>query len=110
MINWLVVTVNTYRNLFMAFETISHDSGGGAGHDNYSVHPAWRDQLAVAEAALSTLTGEREPATDEFEAFCIGEEGEHDDIAARSTTLLMTSKLLTSFFNDWDTGPDGEML
>lgn len=123
MTDWLIVTANTYRNLFMAFETISHDSGGGAGHDNYSVHPAWRDQLPLAEAALSTLTGDRAPVgapppegqpdpylDGDFCTFCIGEQNAMMAIAARSEALTMTSALLCSFFEGWATGPDGGEL
>jgi hypothetical protein len=112
MVDFVLVTEQSHPNLFKAFETISHDSGGGAGHDNYSVHPAWAPYLTEAETALAGLSGGRDgdDLDGDFSTFCIGDVVDMSRIAARSRELTRTLVLLNSFFEDWDKGPNGEEL
>lgn len=93
------MTATSHPLLHEAFETISHDSGFGAGHEGYSVPPEWADRLAEAEAALGTLD------RIDFEVFCIGDADEMEEICLRSPQLERAHALLGSFFEDWGIDP-----
>lgn len=84
------ITKASHPLLFAACETISHDAGGLAGWPSHSL-PDDAD-LALAEAALDTLTAE------ERNAFAIGEEREMAALAQRSAALAHTHRLLTAFW------------
>ena len=96
---WVDVTAATFPRLHEAFSTISHDAGMGADHESYSVSPEWVPRLAEAEQAISLLDEE------DFETFCIGDQEEMAEIAARSVQHQRAADLLSAFFNDWEEAP-----
>jgi hypothetical protein len=93
----IAVTSQSHPLLYSAFESISHDSGGGAGHPYHRVPARFVDGVEVAESALATLN------PDEFETFCIGDQCVADVIAKRSPDLQRTHDFLNTFFDEWTT-------
>ena len=96
---YMDITSTSHPHLYEAFETISHDGGGGAGHASYSVPRVWTPYLDTVDKALSALTEE------ELSTFCTGEETDMGEIARRSHDLRLSSILLNSFFEDWMYSP-----
>jgi hypothetical protein len=90
----MIITKTDYPKIFEAFETISHDCGGGAGHHNYAVPEVYAPRLADYEVKLNALTDA------DFEDFCIGE---HNDMLAISERdgYQPVSDFLTDFFDGW---------
>lgn len=96
---FFAVTAASHPVLFEVFETISHDGGGSAGHDSYSVPASLEANAARAEVFLGRLTAE------ERQIVAAGDQDE----AAKIMTARNTSEgdrqevdaLLNAFFEDW---------
>lgn len=98
------VTRETFPTLHAVFEDISHDSGGSAGHESYSVPDSRRVHAERCEAVLSKLSeadrrtlayGDQDEAQEILKLNC--RDAEESD---------MVDDFLNGFFEDWslDTG------
>lgn len=83
------VTKAEFPTLFEAFETISHDGGGRAGHRSYVLAGSW--DFARVDRELATLTAEQ------LQEFCIGD---HDENADRRAELPYCEEVLNAFFEE----------
>lgn len=92
---WHLVTQDSHPALFLVFESISHDAGFGAGHDNYSVPVNYTKEQLLDLDMILTMMG-----TDKARDFAIG--GEDDRPANLSEELQILDKFLNHFFNDWE--------
>lgn len=93
------VTAASHPILFEVFEAISHDGGGSAGHDSYSVPAGLEERAARAEAFLSRLT------SDERDTVAIGDQDEAAGILAERRESEAegadVDAFLNAFFEDW---------
>lgn len=91
------VTSTNFSNIYRAFEAISHDRGTQAGHKSYWIPDDWAFlRLTQIDFALGHLPN------DEFEIFCIGEQGEAEHLAGEYSFLMDAHLLLNQFFEeDW---------
>lgn len=93
------VTAATHPALFEVFETISHDGGGSAGHDSYSVPAGMEECAARADAFLARLSPEQRQDA------AIGEESEAEEAMAAHAQSVEewseVSNFLNLFFDDW---------
>lgn len=90
------ITKESHPFIHEAFEIISHDFGGGAGHEFYEVPQVYADHLPLFEETLRGCDAEGT-----FEDFCIGEMSDVENIARRSGALAVTNQFLNAFFDDW---------
>lgn len=101
----LRVTKENNPALHEAFETISHDGGGRAGHEWYEVPRDWVVFVETANATLAQLT------TAELETFCIGDQEEQKHMISGKMNgpsrlnLTAAHVLLFAFFDSgWERG------
>lgn len=97
MVDVFLVTATTCPATFAAFEIIAHDSGRGAGHQNYAVPLEWLEQIGAIETELQAL---REASLTDFETVCIGEQTEAQTIVTRQG-ITLADRLLQRFFEEF---------
>lgn len=101
----VAVTAATFPRLHDAFETISHDSGGSAGHDSYFVPAAWAAWLPSIEKTLAGMD-----PTERDEGFVMGEGSEVEALVHRRPELAPAHRLLNAFFDDFHGEDAGERI
>ena len=93
------VTAESHPTLFEVFEAISHDNGGSAGHDSYSVPIARKVQAERCDRLLASFTPE------DRQTIAIGDQGEAGAIldakCRHAEERDMVDDLLGAFFEDW---------
>jgi hypothetical protein len=95
----IAVKPTNFPTIYEAFETISHDYGGGCGHSYYLVPTCIERQIDLhdIEGAL------RELSPEQLETFCIGETRDMEAIKNSSAELPNAYWFLKAFFNYWET-------
>lgn len=83
-----LITKENYPKLFECLETVFNDMGAQAGHSNYSIPMQSKETLTSFNGALAMLSKE------EFEIFCIGEEGDVLKICRMSLTLTKLDEFI----------------
>jgi hypothetical protein len=92
----ILITEKEFPFLFKAFEMISHDNGGQAGHTNYAISMSWKSTIHEIEHDLKEL---HEDADSDFECLCIGEETEREWVVI-NRRITLADKLLQEFFEE----------
>lgn len=89
------VTSESYPTLHKAFNMISHDSGGRAGHESFDAPESFRADCDRAEPLLRRLKPES------LEIVCIGDMEESDRILQAWDDDGSAERVLAKFFTDW---------
>lgn len=99
----VVVTAKSHPLLFFGFETISHGSGGKAGHDSYTVPEPWSLRVDQYETDLFLAGFVCNLSDEKYQTFLIGEDSESEAICEAHGLQEVDAMFNTMFEEDWRT-------